>query len=218
MQADKPKQYLMLHGKTILEHTVEKLLSHPAISKVIIAISDTDEYFADTSLACHPLVTRVAGGQERCDSVLNALDYLTEQHYQDWVLVHDAARPNVCHQDITSLIKLGTQHPVGAILAARVRDTMKRSAHNNEIETTVDRVNLWHALTPQLFLAKQLQHALQSALNNDCQVTDEASCMELCGHSPLLVEGKADNLKITQPEDLALAEFYLKTKNIQEQI
>ncbi|MEZ9785185.1 2-C-methyl-D-erythritol 4-phosphate cytidylyltransferase [Vibrio breoganii] len=217
MQADRPKQYLMLHGKTILEHTVEKLLSHPAISKVVIAVSAEDEYFSETTIANHPLVTRVAGGKERCDSVLNALDYLKQQDYQEWVLVHDAARPNVSHEDITTLIEQGCKHQVGAILAAKVRDTMKRSSQANEIKSTVDRVNLWHALTPQMFRCYPLQQALQSALNNHSQVTDEASCMELIGLSPLLVEGRADNLKVTQPEDLALAEFYLKP-TIQEQL
>ncbi|MFA0110652.1 2-C-methyl-D-erythritol 4-phosphate cytidylyltransferase [Vibrio breoganii] len=217
MQADRPKQYLMLHGKTILEHTVEKLLSHPAISEVVIAVSAEDEYFSETTIANHPLVTRVAGGKERCDSVLNALDYLKQQDYQEWVLVHDAARPNVSHEDITTLIEQGCKHQVGAILAAKVRDTMKRSSQANEIKNTVDRVNLWHALTPQMFRCYPLQQALQSALNNHSQVTDEASCMELIGLSPLLVEGRADNLKVTQPEDLALAEFYLRP-TIQEQL
>ncbi|GAB7218471.1 2-C-methyl-D-erythritol 4-phosphate cytidylyltransferase [Vibrio comitans] len=207
----------MLHGKTILEHTVEKLLSHPAISEVVIAVSAEDEYFSETTIAEHPLVTRVAGGKERCDSVLNALDYLKQQGYQDWVLVHDAARPNVSHEDIRALIEQGCKHQVGAILAAKVRDTMKRSSQTNEIKSTVDRVDLWHALTPQMFRCYPLQQALQSALNNHSQVTDEASCMELIGLSPLLVEGRADNLKVTQPEDLALAEFYLRSTT-QEQL
>ncbi|CAM2941267.1 2-C-methyl-D-erythritol 4-phosphate cytidylyltransferase [Vibrio rarus] len=214
MQADRPKQYLMLHGKTILEHTLEKLLSHPAISEVVVAISDNDGYFSDTSLANHPLVTRVSGGKERSDSVLNALNHLTQQGYQDWVLVHDAARPNVTHQNISTLIECGSQHPVGAILAAKVRDTMKRASSNDEISGTVDRVNLWHALTPQMFRCQELQHALLSALQAQQPVTDEASCMELMGLSPLLVEGRADNLKVTQPEDLAVAEFYLTPKTI----
>ncbi len=217
MQADRPKQYLMLHGKTILEHTVERLLSHPSISQVVIAVSQEDGYFAETSVAHHPLVTRVAGGKERCDSVLNALDYLKQQGYQDWVLVHDAARPNVSLKDISNLIDEGSQHPVGAILAAKVRDTMKRSSDTQEIEGTVDRVNLWHALTPQMFRCNELQLALQSALKNHDLVTDEASCMEIIGLSPLLVEGRADNLKVTQPEDLALAEFYLRPTT-QEQL
>ncbi|WP_052029630.1 MULTISPECIES: 2-C-methyl-D-erythritol 4-phosphate cytidylyltransferase [Vibrio] len=216
MQANKPKQYLMLHGKTILEHTIEKLLSHPQISEVVVAISENDGYFSDTSLACHPLVTRVAGGKERSDSVLSALNHLIEQGYQDWVLVHDAARPNVCLDNITSLIEQGTQHGVGAILAARVRDTMKRSSSNNEIDSTVERAHLWHALTPQMFRTPELHSALQSALHNHHPVTDEASCMELIGRSPLLVEGRSDNLKVTQPEDLALAEFYLTATTTQE--
>ena len=211
MQADKPKQYLQLHGKTILEHTVEKLLAYPAIKKVIVAVSETDPFYAELSLASHPDVIRVNGGNERADSVLSALNFLvdelTEEH--SWVMVHDAARPCVSVSDIDRLTAEAKNHAVGGILAAPVRDTMKRSDASNNITQTVDRTNLWHALTPQMFRTLPLQNALSNALAAGASITDEASAMEWAGLAPRLVPGRVDNLKITQPEDLALAEFYL---------
>jgi len=183
MKADRPKQYLKIHGTTILEHTVEKLLSHPQ-------------------------VLRVSGGSERADSVLSALDYIARQQLGDWVMVHDAARPCVQLSDIDKLISGAMNHEVGAILAAPVRDTMKRGAQG-QVEHTVDRADLWHALTPQMFRTKPLRNALSQALEQGVSITDEASAFEWKGLSPALIAGRSDNFKITQPEDLALAEFYL---------
>ncbi len=209
MQADKPKQYLSLQGKTILEHTVERLLSHPQIDEAIVAISASDDYFSQTSLSDNPRVTQVLGGKERCDTVLNALEHLNQHNYQGKVLVHDAARPNLQLNDLTTLMEKAEVHPVGAILASRVKDTMKRSDAAANIKSTVSRANLWHALTPQMFDCEALRLALRSALDQNQLVTDEASAMELLGEYPALVEGRADNIKVTQPEDLALMKFYL---------
>jgi len=123
--------------------------------------------------------------------------------------VHDAARPCVEHADISQLIATAQIHTVGAILAAPVRDTMKRADGGQNIDHTVDRVALWHALTPQMFRAQPLMQALTQALAAQTVITDEASAFEWLGQKPALVAGRADNIKITQPEDLALAEFYL---------
>lgn len=213
MQADRPKQYLTLHGHTVLEHTVEKLLSHPAIGQVVIAVSPGDPYFAELSLAAHPRVVRVDGGSERADSVLSALNYLCQQQLSNqWVMVHDAARPCVQHADISRLIEAAQEHPVGAILAAPVRDTMKRGDGSGNIDHTVERVALWHALTPQMFRIRPLRDALAQALQQQIAITDEASAFEWLGDKPGLVASRADNIKITQPEDLALADFYLRQK------
>ena len=208
MQADRPKQYLKISGTTILEHTVEKLLSHPQVSQIVVAISDDDPYYPELALNKNPKVLRVSGGSERADSVLSALDYIAEQQLGDWVMVHDAARPCVQLGDIDKLISGAMSHEVGAILAAPVRDTMKRGAQG-QIEHTVERADLWHALTPQMFRAKPLWNALSEALQQGVSITDEASAFEWKGLSPALVTGRSDNFKITQPEDLALAEFYL---------
>ncbi|CDT19585.1 2-C-methyl-D-erythritol 4-phosphate cytidylyltransferase [Vibrio coralliirubri] len=208
MKADRPKQYLKIHGKTILEHTVEKLLSHPQVAQIVVAISDDDPYYPELALNQNPQVIRVSGGSERADSVLSALNYIAEQQLSDWVMVHDAARPCVQLSDIDKLISGAMSHDVGAILAAPVRDTMKRGAQG-QIEHTVERADLWHALTPQMFRAKPLWKALSEALQQGASITDEASAFEWKGLSPALVAGRSDNFKITQPEDLALAEFYL---------
>ncbi|EPT8450161.1 2-C-methyl-D-erythritol 4-phosphate cytidylyltransferase [Vibrio fluvialis] len=209
MQADRPKQYLILHGHTVLEHTVEVLLRHPDVGQVVVAVSDNDPYFGSLALANHPRVVRVSGGKERADSVLSALDYVCQHQLSEWVLVHDAARPCVDHADISQLIATAQTHTVGAILAAPVRDTMKRADGGQNIDHTVDRVALWHALTPQMFRAQSLMQALTQALAAQAVITDEASAFEWLGQKPALVAGRADNIKITQPEDLALAEFYL---------
>ncbi|CAH6782859.1 2-C-methyl-D-erythritol 4-phosphate cytidylyltransferase [Vibrio chagasii] len=208
MKADRPKQYLKINGKTILEHTVEKLLAHPQVSQIVVAISDDDPYYPELPLTQNPQVIRVAGGSERADSVLSALDYIEKQQLGDWVMVHDAARPCVQLSDIDKLISTAMSHDVGAILAAPVRDTMKRGAQG-QIEHTVERADLWHALTPQMFRAEPLWNVLSEALKQGVSITDEASAFEWKGFSPALVAGRSDNFKITQPEDLALAEFYL---------
>lgn len=208
MKADRPKQYLQIHGKTILEHTVEKLLSHPQVSKIVVAVSDDDPYYPELPLNLNPQVIRVSGGTERADSVLSALDYIAQQQLSDWVMVHDAARPCIQLSDIDKLISGAMTHDVGAILAAPVRDTMKRGAQG-QIEHTVDRVDLWHALTPQMFRSKPLRKVLSEVLQQGVSITDEASAFEWKGLSPALIAGRSDNFKITQPEDLALAEFYL---------
>lgn len=208
MKADRPKQYLTINAITILEHTVNKLLSHPQVSKVVVAVSEGDPYFPELSLSQHPDVVRVKGGNERADSVLSALNYIQESGLGDWVMVHDAARPCIQQDDIDKLIEAALSHPVGGILAAPVCDTMKRGV-DGQIDHTVERANLWHALTPQMFRTLPLQQALTEALEQGVSITDEASAFEWKGASPALVAGRSDNFKVTQPEDLALAEFYL---------
>lgn len=208
MAADRPKQYLQIAGKTILEHTIDRLFSHPAVKRVIIAISKTDPYFSALPLANDPRITVVDGGAERADSVFAGLAAIENE--DSWVLVHDAARPCLRITDLEKLISQAQQSDCGAILAAPVRDTMKRGNGQNGIAETVERNDLWHALTPQMFKVKQLRDSLHQALEQGAVVTDEASALEFCGYVPLLVKGRADNLKVTQPEDLALAEFYLQ--------
>lgn len=207
MAADRPKQYLSIAGKTILEHTIDRLLSHLAIQHVVIAITPSDPYFADLPLGQDPRITVVDGGAERADSVFAGLAKVPND---SWVLVHDAARPCLRQSDLQNLIDAALHSDCGAILASPVRDTMKRGNGEQGIANTVDRSDLWHALTPQMFKAEELREALQTALRDGAMVTDEASALEHCGKTPRLVKGRADNIKVTQPEDLALAEFYLQ--------
>ncbi|MCT6699003.1 2-C-methyl-D-erythritol 4-phosphate cytidylyltransferase [Rheinheimera sp. 4Y26] len=212
MQADRPKQYLELAGKTILEHTVERLRQVPELGPVWLALAPDDGYFAATSLAASPGIYRVNGGRERANSVLAGLMAIDERQYP-WVLVHDAARPLVQVNDIQKLIKRCLETGCGGILATPVRDTMKRgmgTKEHTQVLQTVERADLWHALTPQLFPTAQLRQCLQQALQQGAAITDEASALEWAGLPVLLVSGRADNIKITQSEDLQLARFYLE--------
>lgn len=212
MAADRPKQYLPLLNKTVLEHTVHRLQGIPELGPIWLALAESDPYFADTSLAADPQVLRVPGGAERANSVLSALSFIDEQHYP-WVLVHDAARPLVQVKDIQQLVATCLAANCGGILATPVRDTMKRGAvlpAGLHVAHTVERHQLWHALTPQLFPTALLKDCLSRALAANIKITDEASAIEWAQLPVLLVSGRADNIKITQPEDLALARFYLE--------
>jgi 2-C-methyl-D-erythritol 4-phosphate cytidylyltransferase len=215
MQAERPKQYLPLLGRTVLEHTVGRLAAHPRISGVMIALAPDDAWWPAIAERLPPVAT-TWGGAERCDSVRNALHALRDVAADDdWVLVHDAARPCLRARDIDRLIEeLGTSSD-GGILAVPARDTLKRCRDDGAIEATVDRSRLWHALTPQMFRLRLLSGALARAAARGTHVTDEAQAVELAGGVPRVVEGHGDNIKITRPEDLALAELFLRAQ-IQE--
>ncbi|MGU5546312.1 2-C-methyl-D-erythritol 4-phosphate cytidylyltransferase [Aeromonas veronii] len=204
MGADCPKQYLQLAGKTILEHTLERLLAHPAIAQVIVALAPHDRWFEALPVAADPRIVRVEGGAERAFSVLNGLHVAQGE----WVLVHDAARPCLTHGDLDALIA-AAMGCGGAILGSRVRDTMKRSDGEGNIIATVEREQLWHALTPQMFPTRTLKRALEEGLLLGATITDEASAMERAGFAVRMVEGRADNIKVTRPEDLSLAGLFL---------
>lgn len=215
MLQDKPKQYLQLHGKTILQHTLDALLSYAPIEKVIVAVAKDDPYIAQLALDQSPQVELVIGGATRAESVLAALESAVESatesgNHESWVLVHDAARPCLTHQDLDKLLQI--DDPNGAILAYPATDTIKRADHAQQIHATEDRAQLWHALTPQFFPSERLCVAYKSAIAQNLTLTDEASAMELAGFKPHLVQGRSDNLKITRPEDLALAAFYLQQR------
>tara|TARA_Y100001968_G_scaffold69418_1_gene60543 strand:+ start:441 stop:1085 length:645 start_codon:yes stop_codon:yes gene_type:complete len=211
MQADRPKQYLTIGSQTILEHTLLKLAAHPAISRVVVALSPDDQYFNQLPLQNAPWLTIVDGGASRAESVNNALAELADN---EWALVHDAARPCVSSIDISRLIeRTDAKQFSGGILATPVRDTMKRACAENAypvVLRTEERDNLWHALTPQLFRAGKLRTALAAALAAGAVVTDEASAMEFAGYTVELLDSDPANIKITRPADLPLAQFYLQ--------
>jgi 2-C-methyl-D-erythritol 4-phosphate cytidylyltransferase len=211
MQGHLPKQYLPLAGKTVIEHTLVHFINHPHISGIVIALSPGDTHWPTLSVVSDKPLVLTEGGSERCHSVLNALLALSgTASDHDWALVHDAARPCLSRDDIDSLLQIASQHVTGGLLGIPVRDTIKRTTDDNEVESTVDRNGLWHAMTPQMFRIGELREAIQSALAAQQIVTDEASAMELSGKRPVMVEGNAGNLKITRPEDLILAEFYIR--------
>lgn len=212
MGADTPKQYLPLHGQSVLEHALDALFACQRISGIVLALSPDDSHWPalETRYAERRLV-RVDGGAERCHSVLNALATLAEEADDaDWVLVHDAARPCLRVEDLNALIDTLIPDSDGGLLGVPVSDTMKRTQPDGTITATVDRDRLWHAQTPQMFRLGQLRSALEQALARDILVTDDAAAMELAGYHPRVVCGHADNIKVTVPEDLALAEFYLE--------
>jgi 2-C-methyl-D-erythritol 4-phosphate cytidylyltransferase len=211
-----PKQYLMLNGRRVIDHALERFLTHPEIRGCVVVLHPDDPYWPDGPFAEHPAVLRADGGAERCHSVRNGLDTLAGRaNDQDWVLVHDAARPCLGRADLDALLGVLTaDEPVGALLAVPVHDTVKRakpaeSGEPTRVAETVARADLWRAYTPQAFRLGALREALDRALATGEMVTDDASAMELLGRSPRLVEGRADNIKITRPEDLALARFFL---------
>jgi 2-C-methyl-D-erythritol 4-phosphate cytidylyltransferase len=212
MAAKVPKQYLPLQGVTVLEHSLNTLFACESIEGVVLALTADDGYwpeiaprFSGKNLVC------VAGGAERCHSVLNAIHHLQGfAATHDWVLVHDAARPCVRADDMTALIEALADDPCGGLLGVPVSDTMKQLGEDGRVAGTVDRQALWHAQTPQMFRLGLLQSSLEQALAQGRLVTDEAAAMEMAGYRPCMVHGHADNIKITVPSDLALAEFYLQ--------
>ncbi|MCF2858970.1 2-C-methyl-D-erythritol 4-phosphate cytidylyltransferase [Pseudoalteromonas sp. SMS1] len=205
MGLNHPKQYLKINGKTILEHTLEKLASVAQIERTYVAISPDDAYYCELVID-HLDVLRVDGGKERANSVLNALRAMAANP-PSWVLVHDAARPLVDPKDIERLIAQCVSNNEGGILASKVKDTIKRGGQYSE--ETVPRDALWQALTPQLFMFEELLYALETALQRGVPITDEASAMELQGKPVRLVPSRSDNIKITTPEDHALACFLM---------
>jgi 2-C-methyl-D-erythritol 4-phosphate cytidylyltransferase len=216
MQSSTPKQYLPLLGKTVLEYTINCFLDLPEVDQIIVVIAPHDRVFNTLPIASHPKIHTVIGGKERANSVLNGVKYLHEKNSQ-WVMVHDAARPCLEQQDIVNLASQCIINDYAGILATQVRDTMKRSiVGSNFISRTEDRNNLWHALTPQCCNVSQLYQAFIEQISTTGEinpsVTDEASALELAGYDVALIAGSAKNIKITQPEDLELAEYYIKSK------
>ncbi len=224
MQSDIPKQYLSINGRPVLEYTVNTLLRNKNISGLVIALQADDTYWPEIRVNSQKPVLLAPGGKARADSVLNALAELfrCEQFdaNNDWVMVHDAVRCCLRQGDIDRLVSEVADDGNGGLLALPVRDTMKRQLPGSSpatVAATVDRENLWHALTPQYFAALDLKNALENARMKGQSVTDESSAMELAGFSPILVQGHEDNLKITRPDDLRLAGLYLRAQNLQEQ-
>lgn len=217
---DVPKQYLEVDGKPLIAYALAALAAHPALEGVVVAIGEDDADWPGWNDTCQlaasgkPIRT-CTGGASRAASVLAGLDALPDSvRADDFVLVHDAARPNLGLHDLSQLLERGRNDPVGAILAAPVRDTLKRAGDDGGIDATEPRERLWRALTPQLFRRLQLSKALQDAAQAGVEVTDEAMALERQGLRPLLVEGSEDNFKITTPTDLARFRFILSQRSL----
>jgi 2-C-methyl-D-erythritol 4-phosphate cytidylyltransferase len=209
-----PKQYLVVDGVPLIAHTLAALFAHDAVEGAVVPVSENDRDWPRwTEFAGKP-VRACLGGASRAASVLAGLQSLPgDVRADDFVLVHDAARPNLSLADLSQLLERGRNDPVGAILAAPVRDTLKRAGDDGGIDATEPRERLWRAFTPQLFRRLQLTRALEAATADGVEVTDEAMAMERLGLRPLLVEGSESNFKITTPADLARFAYELAQRD-----
>jgi 2-C-methyl-D-erythritol 4-phosphate cytidylyltransferase len=215
MGAEVPKQYLPLCDATVIEASISCFLRHPKISGVVVALHAEDQYWNSLAVVRHEKIHTVIGGKTRTDSVYNALKYLdnTPAEEQDFVLVHDAARPCLRDEDVNLLMQKLEQDDVGGILAAPASDTLKlaeqpsgsNSDSNATVSKTLDRSMIWKAFTPQMFRLGVLKKALSHCGQNNTAVTDEASAIEALGLKVQLVEGRSDNIKVTHAEDLVIA-------------
>ncbi|MFN3311320.1 MAG: 2-C-methyl-D-erythritol 4-phosphate cytidylyltransferase [Thermomonas sp.] len=208
-----PKQYLQVAGKPLIAHALDALLAHPAIDGAVVALAAGDPHWPGWTVLHDKPVVACTGGGERADSVLAALQALPPGVAEDaLLLVHDAARPNLRADDIGRLVAAAEACADGAILAAPVRDTLKRARDDGRIAGSEPRERLWRALTPQAFRRDLLRRALLAARADGVIATDEAMAVERLGLHPMLVEGREDNLKVTTPADLALAAFLLENR------
>lgn len=214
MGATVPKQYLPLAGRTVIEWSLAPFLAHARTAAVVVVLAEQDLRWLQTSAAGEARVVTTSGGAERMDSVLAGLRSLQDRAAaDDWVLVHDAARPCLSATDLDRMLNEVGDDAVGGLLAAPVVDTLKRADDSGRVSQTVPREHLWRALTPQMFRYAVLRRALESAQARGAAVTDEAQAVEALGLQPKLVAGDADNIKITLPEDLPRAERILKSRS-----
>jgi 2-C-methyl-D-erythritol 4-phosphate cytidylyltransferase len=210
MGSERPKQYLSLMGETVIEKTLNRLLAVNRAAGITVAISSDDLFFSTLPVAKNPIVNTTSGGSERSDSVLAGLKSLQiKAALSDWVLVHDAARCCIRVDVINHMLSELKDSGVGGILGVPVSDTLKQVNHDSQIESTLDRSQIWQAQTPQLFRYGLLKKALEYALDRQYPITDEASAIELLGYDVKMCMGHYDNIKITHPDDLALAEMLL---------
>lgn len=213
--ASTPKQYAALAGCPVILHSLRRLLAPAAIDGLVVGIADNDNEWSALKFQHPRFLGSYTGGADRADTVLRGLQALTAHaHDDDWVLVHDAVRPCVHPDDIVSLMRIAADDN-GGLLGVPVADTLKRVDADSRVTATQPRAGLWRAQTPQMFRLAQLRDALTRARRDGIVATDEAAAVEHSGGSPRIVIGRADNIKITLTEDLALAELYLQRQNLQ---
>lgn len=216
-----PKQYLEIQGRAVIEHTIATLLAEECIRKITVCIAESDSFWSKLDIASNPRVSSTIGGATRAHSVLNGIKAISDKAQDnDWVLVHDAARPCLSQLLLGSFIEQLKANKVGGILAIPSNDTVKlakSSDSGDTIEKTLDRKRVWYAQTPQMFRYGLLKEALQVALESGAEVTDEASAIEMMGHEPRLINGEVRNIKITQIDDLEMASLLMaQADNIDE--
>lgn len=214
MGLGKPKQYLPLAGRALVEWSLAPFLDTGWIDGVVLVLSKGDSDFPKLPIAGHPKICTITGGATRTESVLAGLQMVVQRSAAldapVYVLVHDAARPCLTVEDIERLRDEASDEN-GGLLAVPVTDTLK-AEERDRAQRTVGPAGLWRAQSPQLFRLDLLQQALARGMAANSSLGDEASAMELAGHKPLLVRGRESNLKVTYPEDLPLAEFWLSRR------
>ncbi|MBK2126089.1 2-C-methyl-D-erythritol 4-phosphate cytidylyltransferase [Fangia hongkongensis] len=214
MHAKKPKQYLLLdNGMTVLDTTIARLLESPFFDTLIIAVNRSDTYWKHSIHTKNERIKLCYGGEERSDSVRNALISIKDiAEDDDWIFVHDAARVCISLDDIRRLYaSVVVEKSIGGILATKAIDTVKEVNDKGYISKTLHREKIYLAQTPQVFRYKTLLMAYYFCLHNNIKVTDEASAIEALDHQPMVIEGDRRNIKITTPEDLVLANYFLST-------
>lgn len=211
--ASTPKQYAALRDSTVIELALSPFEADADCASITVAVADDDGEWPQVA-ARRGKISAVTGGEQRAHSVRNALRSLAARlRGDDWVFVHDAARPCFTREDLASLKLALADHPVGGLLAVPLADTLKRGAGEPAVvDATLDRAGLWRAATPQVFRFGVLLPALDAALDAGRLPTDEAQAVEWAGHRPRLVAGRADNIKVTTPDDLALASAILMSR------
>jgi 2-C-methyl-D-erythritol 4-phosphate cytidylyltransferase len=217
MQSLLPKQYHAVDGVTLLQLTLERVAANPLFSRVVLVLAADDQHWARVENNLAPAVKAkllvVTGGAERFNSVANALSALTsEAAPDDWILVHDVVRPCLRFSDIEKLVTTLSSEVAGGLLAVPLRDTLKESNDDSRVARTLDRSRFWLAATPQMFRYSILTKAMENAIRNSLHITDEASAVEALGLPVTLVQGRADNIKVTYPEDLQLVAAFLQVE------
>lgn len=209
-----PKQYLGLTSRSVLECSLAPFIAHPGVAGIVVVLAAGDRHWQRLPVAAHAKIETVTGGAERADSVFAGLEFLrSKAKADDWVLVHDAARPCLHEADLERMIRILSDEPAGGLMALPARDTLKRADDGHSVDT-LDRRNIWQAQTPQMFRIGLLHEAMAAALQAGLEITDESSAMEQAGYRPRLVEGRASNIKITVSEDLVMAGLILGQRGV----
>lgn len=211
MAGDCPKQYLPLGDRTILERVLDIFIALDDVDGIVVAIAENDPWWPQLKIN-QDQVWSTTGGPERAHSVLNGLRYLIEvvrADLNDWVMVHDAARPCINPDDVRTLMRNCRAHDCGGVVGSDLVDTIKRKGASGRIAATESRELLWRAMTPQMFRIGSLMAAIQSALDHNINITDESMAMELAGELPMMVECGPNNIKITREQDIVLASLLL---------
>jgi len=218
--ASVPKQYAALDGSTVIEQALAPFEADRDCAGIVVAVAPDDTTWPDIAARRSRLIETAAGGEQRAQSVRNGLRALVGRaRDDDWIMVHDAARPCLTAGDIEILKRELAPHPVGGLLAVPLADTLKRALEpgtkSTHVDATLDRDGLWRAATPQVFRHGVLMRALDAALEAGRIPTDEAQAVEWSGQRPRLVAGRADNIKVTTAEDLGLAAAILAARKAQ---